>query len=257
MGRILLLAVVRPRPSSFTRSSFGACVLLGVVTTAVTLLFMAALDRLALGTASALEFLGPLGVAVAFGTRRRARVAGTGRRRRCAVDPAVGRRGDWVGVLLALGAAACWALYIVLTQRVGDGVSGIAGLAVSMPVAGGGVRRRRSVGIRAHDPRPHPDRAGTCSAAAGGAVHPRAARIAQADHCGIRDTDEFGAGLRVADRTRCTATSSAPCGCLRHLLRRCRRDRGGAYRVSGLTQGTRCMIRHCGLPKEFPCRMRG
>ena len=42
---------------------------------------------------------------------------------------------DPVGVLYALGAAVCWAGYILLTQRVGDEVAGINGLAVSMPVA--------------------------------------------------------------------------------------------------------------------------
>src|ERR1700754_184124 len=67
---ILLLLIVRPRPSAFTRSSFATCVALGVVTAAVTMLFMAALDRIPLGTASALEFLGPLGVAVAHGKGR-------------------------------------------------------------------------------------------------------------------------------------------------------------------------------------------
>src|ERR1700687_1056446 len=64
---VLFLIVVRPRPAAFTRSTFGACVLLGVVTATVTLLFMAAIDRIPLGTASALEFVGPLGVAVAHG----------------------------------------------------------------------------------------------------------------------------------------------------------------------------------------------
>lgn len=134
---ILLLLVVRPRPSAFTRSSFAICIVLGAVTAAVTLLFMAALDRIPLGTASALEFLGPLGVAVAHGTGGHRLVwpglaaigvvlltapwAG-------AVDP--------VGVMFALGAAVCWASYILLTQRVGDQIAGITGLAVSMPVAG-------------------------------------------------------------------------------------------------------------------------
>ncbi|MGN6577521.1 MAG: EamA family transporter, partial [Nocardioides sp.] len=62
---VILLVLVRPRRSSFTRASFTASVGLGVVTAGVTLLFMAAVDRLPMGTASALEFLGPLGVAVA------------------------------------------------------------------------------------------------------------------------------------------------------------------------------------------------
>ncbi len=36
----------------------------------------------------------------------------------------------------ALAAAICWAAYILLTQKVGDEVAGLQGLAVSMPVAG-------------------------------------------------------------------------------------------------------------------------
>ena len=133
---VLMLVVLRPRPSTFTRSSFAASVALGVVTAAVTLLFMGAIERLPMGTASALEFLGPLGVAV---------LRSHGRGRAFAVLAAVGvllltepwhGGTDPVGVAYALGAAACWAAYILLTQRVGDQVSGVQGLAVSMPVAG-------------------------------------------------------------------------------------------------------------------------
>ena len=97
---VILLLLVRPRVSSLGRSNLLACVALGVVTAGVTMLFMASVARLPLGTASALEFLGPLGVA------------------------------------LALGAACCWAAYILLTQHVGDEVAGLRGLAVSLPVAG-------------------------------------------------------------------------------------------------------------------------
>src|SRR4051795_5225407 len=53
-GGILLLLIVRPKRAAFTRSSFLTCVLLGAVTAAITLLFMAALDRIPLGTASAI-----------------------------------------------------------------------------------------------------------------------------------------------------------------------------------------------------------
>jgi inner membrane transporter RhtA len=134
---VLLAVLVRPRPSWFTRSSFLSCVALGLVTGALTMLFMAAVARLPLGTASALEFLGPLGVAVARG--------GGGRRLLWPALAAVGvvlltepwhGATDPVGVAFALAAAVCWAGYILLTQRVGDEVTGVRGLAVSMPVAG-------------------------------------------------------------------------------------------------------------------------
>lgn len=134
---VLMLVIVRPRFAAFTWSTFRVCVVLGVVTAAVTLLFMAAVDRIPLGTASALEFLGPLGVAVAHGKGSH-RVVWPGL---AAVgvllltEPWTGAV-DPIGVLFALGAAACWACYILLTQRAGDEVSGINALAVSMPVAG-------------------------------------------------------------------------------------------------------------------------
>ncbi len=132
---VILLVVVRPRPSAFSREALRAGVALGVVTAGVTLLFMAALTRLPLGTASAIEFLGPLGVAVARSRsagRWWALVAAAGVL--CLTHPWTGTV-DWVGVALALGAAGCWAVYILLTQKVGDTVAGIAGLAISMPTA--------------------------------------------------------------------------------------------------------------------------
>lgn len=135
-GGLLLAVLVRPPLRSFGRRALLTSMALGVVTAGITMLFMAAIARLPLGTASALEFLGPLGVAVARG------------RRGAKVWPAVAAAGvvlltepwhggaDPAGVLFALAAGACWAAYIVLTQRVGDSVSGLRGLAVSMPVAG-------------------------------------------------------------------------------------------------------------------------
>ncbi|KQT89724.1 hypothetical protein ASG49_17935 [Marmoricola sp. Leaf446] len=124
------------RSGATARSTLAACVALGVVTASVTLLFMQAVARLPLGTASALEFLGPLSVAVLRG-RGSARwvwplVAAAGVL--LLTEPWSGQA-DPVGVAFALGAACCWAAYILLTQRVGDEVAGLAGLSVSMPVA--------------------------------------------------------------------------------------------------------------------------
>jgi inner membrane transporter RhtA len=132
----IFLVLGRPWRLHLTRPALASGVVLGVATAGVTLLFMGAIARLPLGMASALEFLGPLGVAVARGS-------GRGR----LMWPALAAIGvvlltepwsgtaDPVGVALALGAALCWATYIVFTQRVGDQVAGVGGLAVSMPVA--------------------------------------------------------------------------------------------------------------------------
>jgi inner membrane transporter RhtA len=137
LAGILLLVVVRPRPSAFTWRTFGMCVVLGGVTAAITLFFMASLDRLDLGTATALEFLGPLAIAVIHG-RGRHRLLWPGLAALGVVllsEPFSGGI-DPKGALLAVCAGICWALYILLTQRVGDEVAGVSGLAVSMPIAG-------------------------------------------------------------------------------------------------------------------------
>src|SRR4029077_18720887 len=68
---VILLIAVRPRPWRFRRPILLAAIALGVVTGGVTMLFMAPIARMRLGTPSALEFLGPLGVAVARGRGRR------------------------------------------------------------------------------------------------------------------------------------------------------------------------------------------
>jgi inner membrane transporter RhtA len=133
---VLLPALVRPRPRDFTGRDLLACGVLGAVTAGLTLLFMLAVARVPLGTASALEFLGPLTVSM-YGP-------GGGHRRWTALA-AIGvvlLTRPWndgissAGLGFALAAALCWAAYILLTQHVGDRVTGLSGLAISMPVAG-------------------------------------------------------------------------------------------------------------------------
>lgn len=133
---ILLLILVRPRFGDFIPRDLRACCMLGVVTVGLMLFFMLAIARIPLGTASALEFLGPLIVSIygpGGGRKRWTVMAAAGvvlltQPWHGGIDPA--------GLAFALAAAACWGSYILLTQHVGDRVTGLSGLAVSMPVAG-------------------------------------------------------------------------------------------------------------------------
>lgn len=132
---LILLVIARPWRATFTQRSLLTCVLLGVATAGMTSFFMVAVTRIPLGTASALEFLGPLGVAVARGkgpARLWALVAAVGVL--ALTEPWLGTA-DPIGILFALIAAVCWAGYIVLTQRAGDTVTGVQALAISFPVA--------------------------------------------------------------------------------------------------------------------------
>lgn len=132
---IVLPLAIRPWRTRFTRSALFTCIALGISIAGTTMLFLAAAARLPLGTASALQFLGPLTVAIASGratARLWALVAAAGvvlltEPWRSGTDPS--------GVALALGAAACWGGYIVLAQRAGDEVTGVRALSISMPVA--------------------------------------------------------------------------------------------------------------------------
>nr|WP_197288498.1 EamA family transporter [Nocardia sp. NRRL S-836] len=106
----------------------------GTVLAAMNLTFYQALDRIPLGAAVTIEFLGPLAVAVA-GSRRWldglwALLAAGGvlllTRAEGGLAPG--------GVLFALAAAACWAGYILLTAKLGSQTSDGKGLALAMAV---------------------------------------------------------------------------------------------------------------------------
>ncbi len=133
---VLLLVLVRPRLRRLPAEALRGAVVLGVVTAGVTVAFMAAIDRLPLGTAVAIEFLGPLGVAAWRGTAATRRWPVVGAFGVLLLTEPWSGGADLVGIGFALLAGACWAAYILLTQRVGDALDGFTGLAVSMPVAG-------------------------------------------------------------------------------------------------------------------------
>jgi len=129
---LLLLAVSRPRLGGRSRHDLGLAVLFGLVLTAMNVSFYYALARIPLGIAVTIEFVGPLALAVA-GSRRRLDflwvvLAAAG----VVLLTGGGGHIDMVGVLLALIAGACWAVYILLSQRVGRVFPGATGLALGL-----------------------------------------------------------------------------------------------------------------------------
>jgi inner membrane transporter RhtA len=128
-GALALLALTRGRALPEGGRPHRDTVLFGLAVAGVNLFFYAALERLPLGIAVTLEFVGPLGVAL-FGSRRRrdlvwALLAAAGIV--LLSDGSGGESIDALGVALALTAGAFWAAYIVLSARVGARQPGIGG----------------------------------------------------------------------------------------------------------------------------------
>jgi inner membrane transporter RhtA len=132
----VVLAIARPRIQRLTRAQLAVVVAFGVSLAAMNFLFYEALARIPLGVAVSLEFVGPLGVAVA-GSRRRldfAWVVAAAAGVLLLAHPGGGSLALG-GTLLALGAGAFWAAYIVLSARTGAAVPGAGGLAVALAIA--------------------------------------------------------------------------------------------------------------------------
>jgi inner membrane transporter RhtA len=133
---IVLCAVTRPSVAGRSRRQLALAVLFGLVLAAMNMTFYHALQRIPLGIAVTLEFVGPLGVAV-LGSRRRldlvwAALAIAGILALTHGD-ALGL--DPLGVILALVAGGCWGAYILVNARVGQAFPDTSGLALAMCVA--------------------------------------------------------------------------------------------------------------------------
>ena len=133
---VLLLVSARRRIGASARRHVGLLVLFGCVIGAMNMCFYGAIARIPLGIAVAIEFVGPLGVAVLMSRRIweflwiGLAVAGL-----VLLTPSIGTDLDPVGVGLALAAGAGWASFILISPRVGRDVGG-SGLALAMGVAG-------------------------------------------------------------------------------------------------------------------------
>jgi inner membrane transporter RhtA len=136
IGVLVLLVVARPRVRGRSGRDWAAVAAFGLTLAVMNLSFYEALDRLPLGVAVTIEFVGPLGLAAVMSHRRIHLLAVLG--------AAIGvllvnghelGAVDWVGVAFGLGAAAGWAAYILLSAETGRRFAQLDGLALAMVVS--------------------------------------------------------------------------------------------------------------------------
>ncbi|MFG2222665.1 DMT family transporter [Streptomyces sp. NPDC048644] len=148
----VLLGIGRPKLRSFTAAQWRPVLGLAAVFATMNLTLYTAIDRIGLGLAVTLEFLGPLTVAL-VSSRRRIDLA-------CALAAAAGvvvltrprPSTDYLGIGLALLAAVCWGCYILLNRTVGERLPGLQGSAAAAFVSGLLYLPVGAVVLRLHQP---------------------------------------------------------------------------------------------------------
>ncbi|MFE1172898.1 DMT family transporter [Streptomyces sp. NPDC058773] len=132
---LVLLAVGRPRLRGFTWRQWWPVLCLAMVFATMNLTLYTAIDRIGLGLAVTLEFLGPLAVAMAASRRPVdllcALVAGSA----VAILTRPQATTDYTGIAFGLVAAVCWASYILLNRLVGARLPGVEGSAAAAGVS--------------------------------------------------------------------------------------------------------------------------
>jgi inner membrane transporter RhtA len=136
LAAAVLVALWRPPLRGHPLPALRLAALFGISLAGMNFAFYAALERIPLGIAVTLEFVGPLGVAI-VGSRRRldlawAALAAIGI---VLLSPGVRESVDTLGAALALLAGGFWAAYILLSARVGRAFPGGTGLAIAMLIA--------------------------------------------------------------------------------------------------------------------------
>ncbi|MDR5712081.1 EamA family transporter [Nesterenkonia flava] len=131
VATIVLSALARPRFWRYTHRQWGPLVLLAIFFAGMNTALYAAVDRIGLGTAVTLEFLGPLAVALAASRKLRDGLCAALALGGVVLLTRPGPSSDLLGISFGLIAAGCWAGYILTNRVVGRRVQGIEGAAVA------------------------------------------------------------------------------------------------------------------------------
>ncbi len=136
VSAILLAVIWRPGVRTI-RENPRLLLVFGGALAGMNLCFYEAIDRIPLGVAVTLEFIGPLTVALITSRRRLDWIwAGLAAVGIVMLTGGIGGEGlDPVGVVLALAAGFFWGSYILIGKRMGRAFSGGKGLAVAMAVS--------------------------------------------------------------------------------------------------------------------------
>ncbi len=135
----LLLVVARPTWRGHARRDWATIIGFGLAMGFMNFAFYGSLGHLPIGVAVTIEFLGPLTLAATLSRRPRDLVAvaaagaGVLLISRALSVPLEDLEGT--GILLAMTAGVCWAVYIIFSGRAGAAFPGLDGLAMSMVVA--------------------------------------------------------------------------------------------------------------------------
>jgi inner membrane transporter RhtA len=136
LAGLMFVLLLRPKLRRHRTRDYGYVLLYGINISWMMLCFYAAIDRIPLGIAVAVSFIGPLGIAV-LGSRRVVdllwvALAGVGI---LLLSPITNTNLDPVGMLLSLGSAIMWATYIVLSKQVNRRFESKEALTISMLIA--------------------------------------------------------------------------------------------------------------------------
>jgi inner membrane transporter RhtA len=135
VAAVLLVGITRPRFRSFTRREWLPVLGLAAVYAVMNLTLYTAIDRIGLGLAVTLEFLGPLAIALTASRRKvdllSALVAGVAVAVLMRPQPTT----DYLGIACGLVAAGCWAAYILLNRTLGTRLPSAQGAAAASTVS--------------------------------------------------------------------------------------------------------------------------
>lgn len=136
LAAVLLVAIARPQWRGHSRRDYVLLGVMGLSMAGMGLSYMGAIERVPLGVASTLEFVGPLGVSV-LGSRRSLDLVWVGLAAAGIVllHPSGYTALDPLGILLALSSGLCWAVYILSSGAIARVLPGGSGLTIAMLIA--------------------------------------------------------------------------------------------------------------------------